>query len=130
MRCQDGVVTFRYRDSAAANRIRTMSLEADEFARRFLLHVLPNRFVRMRHYGLLSTRNRRVKLARCRYLLGLRPGPATSERTKLGWEEVVLKLTGVEPMLCPTCGEGHMRTTRTLSPWAERPPPATWRSTA
>ena len=55
VRCHGGEVTFRYRDSAAANRIRQMSLAAEEFMRRFLLHVLPQRFVRMRHYGLLRT---------------------------------------------------------------------------
>ena len=127
---QDGEVTFRYRDSAAANRIRQMSLEAEEFIRRFLQHVLPNRFVRMRHYGLLSTRNRKTKLARCRTLLGQRLGPDASERTKLGWEDLVLKVSGLDPRVCSTCGQGRMRTTRTLQPWAERPPPVTCRRRA
>ena len=127
VRSQDAEVTFRYRDSAADNRIRQMSLAAEEFMRRFLLHVLPNRFVRIRHYGLLSTRNRKTKLVCCRYLLGHTPQPGEGERTKLGWEERLLKLTGVDPQVCPTCGERRMRTIRRLQPWAERPPPVTWR---
>ena len=127
--CQDGKVTFRYRDSAA-NRIRQMSLEAEEFIRRFLQHVLPNRFVRMRHYGLLSTRNRKTKLARCHILLGHRHGPNADEGCQPGWEDLVLRITGVDPRVCPTCGTGRMHTTRTLQPWAERPPPLTSRRRA
>ena len=129
VRSNDAEVTFRYRDSAAGDRIRQMSLAAEEFVRRFLLHILPNRFVRIRHYGLLSTRNRKTKLVRCRYLLGHTPQPGEGERTKLGWEERLLKLIGIDPQVCPTCGERRMRTIRRLQPWAERPPPVTWRQT-
>ena len=67
---EDGVVRFRYKDYAHGNRKRVMSLSASEFVRRFLLHVLPAGFVRIRHYGILSNRHRHEDLALCRELLG------------------------------------------------------------
>jgi hypothetical protein len=69
---RDGVVSFRYRDSAHGNRQRTMRLDAVEFLRRFLLHVLPKGFPKVRSYGFLA--NRSSKLERCRQLLGAEAG--------------------------------------------------------
>jgi hypothetical protein len=69
-----GRVRFRWRDYADGDRVKLMELEAEEFLRRFLLHVVPDGFVRIRHFGLLATRTRKAKLARCRALLA-QPGP-------------------------------------------------------
>lgn len=66
---QDGQVTFRFRDPADGNRQKLMTLDAVEFIRRFLLHVLPRGFVKIRHFGFLANRNRREALALCRTLL-------------------------------------------------------------
>jgi Putative transposase len=66
---RDGKIAFRWKDYSQGNRIRLMTLDAGEFIRRFLLLVLPSRFMRLRHYGLLSNRDRNRKLARCRVLL-------------------------------------------------------------
>ena len=71
----DGRVSFRWKDYAHGGRQGTMTLEAVEFVRRFLMHVLPSGFVRVRHYGLLANRHRREKLARCRELLGMAVTP-------------------------------------------------------
>jgi hypothetical protein len=68
---EDDQVFFRWKDYADDHRTKVMRLTADEFIRRFLLHVLPKRFVRIRHYGLLAGRNVGTKLARCRQLLGV-----------------------------------------------------------
>lgn len=65
----DGNVTFRWRDSAHKNKKRRMTLPCEEFLRRFLLHVLPRGFVRIRHFGIFSTRNRSTLLPLCRQLL-------------------------------------------------------------
>ena len=65
----EGRVRFRYRDYRDDSRTKQMTLSAEEFLRRFLLHVLPKRFVRIRHYGLLASRNVTTRLARCRQLL-------------------------------------------------------------
>ena len=67
---QNGNVSFLWRDYADQNRQKTMTLKADEFIRRFLLHVLPSRYVRIRHFGLLANRNRKDNIALCRKILG------------------------------------------------------------
>jgi hypothetical protein len=68
---QDGRVTFEWRDYAAGNRTKTMTLEAVEFIRRFLFHVLPSGFVHIRHFGFLANRKRKEKLALCRSFLSV-----------------------------------------------------------
>jgi hypothetical protein len=82
-----------------------MSLPALEFMRRFLLHVLPHRFVRVRHYGLHHS-NKRKDLERCRALLGLQA--KLPEAPKLKLSEWVQSVLGVDPLACPFCGEGRM----------------------
>jgi len=130
VRCEHGYVTFRYRDSAANNMSREMTVTTEEFIRRFLLHVLPSRFVRIRHYGLLSNRNRRTKLVCCQQLLGAAGSDSVTEPSKRPWQDLVLQLTGIDLRRCPRCGVGYMRTIRTLIPLAERAPPETWRRSA
>ena len=68
---KDNRVTISYRDSADHDQIKGLTLDACEFIRRFLLHILPDGFMKVRHYGLLSNRNRKTKLKRCRELLGV-----------------------------------------------------------
>ncbi len=80
----EGRVRFRWRDSARGNRLRTMTLPAEEFHSRFLLHVLPGGFVRIRHCGLLAHRGRTAKLARCRALLAAVPPPAPAAPEPFG----------------------------------------------
>ena len=81
----DGNVTFRWRDSAHKNKKRQMTLASDEFLRRFLLHVLPRGFVRIRHFGIRSTRNRSGLLPLCRQFLEVdaqrKPSPKLRRRT-------------------------------------------------
>jgi len=102
---KDGKVTFTYKDYKHENRQKVMTLMADEFLRRFLLHVLPNGFQRIRHYGLLGNRHRAKNLARCRALLGVltlgtQPQPDYSERYR--------QLTGRDLLQCPQCQSGQM----------------------
>ena len=75
---QDGQVTFRWRDSADNNQQKLMTIPAVEFIRRFLLHVLPSGFVKIRHFGILANRSRREDLARCRALLPALVNPPDS----------------------------------------------------
>ena len=72
----DDRVRFRWRDYADGDRVKIMELGIDEFLRRFLLHVVPNGFVRIRHFGLLANRRRAAALAQCRALLAQPPPPA------------------------------------------------------
>jgi hypothetical protein len=71
-------VTFTYKDYTQGGRTREMTLPAEEFIRRFLLHILPDRFVRIRYYGLLANRHRKRELERCRELLGVDRASATT----------------------------------------------------
>ena len=98
-------VAFRYRDSADANKQKVMHLDVLEFIRRFLLHVLPKGFVRIRHYGLLANRNRKEKIARCRSLL---EAPKPEQPTPQTRREKLLELIGLDIEQCPACREGRM----------------------
>jgi hypothetical protein len=75
LNCDNGQVIFAYRDRRDNDRRKTTSLAAEKFLSRFLLHVLPDRFPRIRHYGLLANRDKQQRLAHCRRLLGARPLP-------------------------------------------------------
>ncbi len=98
----DTQVQFDWKDYAGGGRVRQMRLDIDEFIRRFLLHVLPKGFVRVRHYGLLASINVAGKLEQCRRLLGgdCSPKPATVAKT---WIERVMEWTGRDLMACPRC---------------------------
>ena len=101
-------VTFRWRDSADGDKIKILPLEAFEFIRRFLLHVLPDRFVKIRHYGLLSNRGRKRKLLRCQKLLGVSIKEEIEESPKETWQDLLTRITGIDPRVCPFCGKGKM----------------------
>jgi hypothetical protein len=96
-------ITFSYRDRKHDNRTRNMTLPADEFIRRFLLHVLPNGFMRIRHFGFLANRSRKLKLDRCRLLLNLEPSSPTTRKSA---RQLMLEVTGCDLSLCPTCHVG------------------------
>jgi hypothetical protein len=109
-------VTFRWRDSADNNKIKWLTLEAFEFIRRFLLHVLPSQFVKIRYYGILSHRNRKRKLLRCKALLGTSNSEEPKEGPKESWQDLLTRITGIDPRVCPYCGKGKMIQRETLLP--------------
>ena len=120
----DGAVTFQWKDYRHKGRekSREMTLKAGEFIRRFLLHTLPPRFPRIRHFGFFANRDRRRKLALCRHLLAnpvadLLPGPA--QCTELGRAPAT-----PPPLPCPSCGVGLMLRLACLPAyrWPEKPP--------
>ena len=100
-------VLFRYRDRADGNRTKTARVEAPAFCRRFLQHVLPPRFVRIRRYGLLSNRVRKPLLAQCRELLGAEPPPLLAPPGE-SRTAALRRIFGVEPDLCPACKPGKL----------------------
>ena len=106
-------VRFRWRDYAHANKLKVMRLDAGEFIRRFLLHVLPRGFTRLRHYGLLGNRGRARKLALCRALLAQSaPKPREPETP----QAMMLRLTGNDITVCRHCAVGTLRRTLLLAP--------------
>ena len=115
---RDGVVHLRYRDYADGSRQKILHMSADELLRRFCWHVLPDGFMRIRHFGLLANRHRSTKLARARALLGADP-PPPAPAADASTAEAIEALTGVDITRCPVCGEGRMRLTAT---WAAGEP--------
>ena len=107
---RQGRVAFRYKDYRQANRTRSMNLQADEFIRRFLLHVLPKGFMRIRHYGFLANCHRRQKLDLCRRLLGEdQPPPA----------EIGASAQPPQTEACPACRKGRLVLVDTLPALAD-----------
>ena len=116
-------VTFRWRDSADNNKIKWLTLEAFEFIRRFLLHVLPEQFVKIRYYGILSHRSRKGKLLRCKRLLGVVTSEEPEQVPKETWQNLLTRITGIDPTICPHCGKGKMIQREILLPQQNGRPP-------
>ncbi len=111
-----GKVTFRYKNYRHGSQQKTMTLDAEEFIRRFLLHVLPDGFQRIRYYGFLGNRYRKEKLARCRQLLGMPTcDPPAAEASK-DYRDRYQELTGSSLWECPVCHQGRMAAVAILPP--------------
>lgn len=104
-------VSFTWKDYKRGHRQRVMTLDISEFVRRFLLHVLPDRFVKIRYYGLLAQSQRAASLAHCRRLLGTPPDSATSETSVSTNTDTI-----ADALLCPKCQHGHLHRLRVLQP--------------
>jgi len=114
---RDGRVTFRYKDYADDHRHKTMTLDVDEFLRRFVQHVLPSGFVKVRHYGLLANRHREARLAVCRRLL------LVANVAAMLADAETARIEPAQPRCCPQCG-GTRLVYRALTP-AEPTPTGT-----
>lgn len=120
---EDDRVSFRYKDYAHGNRRKTLTLETGEFIRRFLLHVLPRGFMRIRHYGLLANRTKAFKLALAREALEQPPPlppPAQTESVEAFW----LRVASLDIRRCPNCHAGRMLLVGSLPSSLARGPPA------
>jgi hypothetical protein len=115
---RDGRVRFRWKDYADHDRVKVMTLDVHEFLRRFLLHVVPRGFMRIRHFGLLANRTRHARLTRCRRLLGC---PPTQEASSESVGELMSRLTGIDLARCPVCGAGRMQVTALVGRVASPP---------
>ena len=103
----DGLVTFKYVDRADGDKCKQLTVSAEEFIRRFILHTIPDSYKRIRHFGFLANRYKKQNLGRCRELLGLQPDlPQMPDETT---PEKMLRLTGTDIMKCPCCKHGCMK---------------------
>jgi len=114
---RNGDVSFLWRDYADNNRQKTMTLKAEEFIRRFLLHVLPSRYVRIRHFGLLANRKRKNAITLCRKILGEGKTATRPIDTKETWQQQLLRICGIDVTLCPVCQKGRMWMVALLLPY-------------
>jgi hypothetical protein len=119
---EQGNVRFGYRDRARGNQRKTMQLPATEFLARFLTHVLPRGFMRIRHYGLLANRSKRQLLDATRTALGVSaPLPVKPESVQAFW----LRVAALDITVCLICRIGHLHVVgaiRALAPYRARPP--------
>jgi hypothetical protein len=113
-------VSFKWKDYADENKNKVMTIDGEEFIRRFLLHVLPLNFVKIRHYGILSNRNRKTKLKKSQNIFGVNRDPL--EIKQLSWKEVLLQVKGIDVRICPICCQGKMIPKTLLTPRAYSPP--------
>jgi hypothetical protein len=124
---RNGDVSFLWRDYADNNRQKIMTLKAAEFIRRFLLHVLPSRYVRIRHFGLLANRKRKNNLALCRQILGDGKTETQPNTRKETWQEQLFRICGIDVTLCPVCQKGKMCRVELLLPYRCNSPPELFR---
>jgi hypothetical protein len=117
----NGEVKFRWKDYRNGTQQKTMGLTAEEFIRRFLLHVLPEGFQRIRYYGFLASRYRQQKLALCRQLLHMPPSEPGNE-TKKDYRDRYEELTGISLRTCPVCHQGHMVIVEVFEGFTTQPP--------
>jgi hypothetical protein len=106
--CDDGVVRFHYRDRTDGDRRKIAELSADEFLCRFLRHVLPKGFCRIRHFGLLANRRKAELLARSWCLLGVEVPEPIAKKSTAEW---ILKISGIDVTCCPKCGQRALEQT-------------------
>jgi hypothetical protein len=117
-------VRFKWKDYRGGDQVKTMTLSAGEFIRRFLLHVLPNGFQRIRYYGFLGNRHREEKLAACRQLLGMPQVEKDNAEpvTETDYRDRYEDLTGRSLRQCPQCRQGNMVVVQILQRWPAPPP--------
>lgn len=116
IKVEDGRVLFWWRDYADGDKYKVMMLDAPEFIRRFLLHILPNRFVKIRHYGLLGSRNCKTNIALCRWLLDVNRPREDDKSPPETWQQLMFRISGTDVTKCPVCQQGRMHTTGVLLP--------------
>ena len=122
-----GMVTFTYKDYKDENKRKLMKISIVEFLRRFMLHVVPDGFVRIRYFGFLANRHRKEKLSLCRKLL--EKNNRKIDTTKTHWKDILKELTGTDPTLCPKCQKGHLVRKEEVPPkprCKEPPPDGVW----
>mgnify|MGYP001767614255 CR=1 FL=1 len=117
---RDDLVRFRYRDYADGNKEKIMELPAESFINRFMMHIVPKRFVRIRYFGFLSHRNKKKAVAACREFYGIKK---KNDIVPQSWHEKYLKVTGRNISCCPACKSGKLFVKEILEPVRYRSPP-------
>jgi hypothetical protein len=120
---EDGQVRFSYKDRKHGGRRKSLTLPGAEFSHRFLLHVVPRRFVRVRRFGLLANGIKACRLARARSLLDVPAPPEPSSPQPETWQDTYRRLVGTDPLRCPACRAGRLIVVAQIPPAPALPPP-------
>jgi hypothetical protein len=99
-------VVFTYKDRKDKNKVKLMTLAGTEFCDRFLKHIVPHKYNRIRYFGIYSRRSKKVKLELCKKLIGKNTDGPDKKVNKKDWVEVLKKLTGIDPTVCKKCKKG------------------------
>ncbi len=118
---ENNIVTFKYRDYKDSNKEKTAQMEVLTFMHRFMAHVLPYRFVRIRYFGILSHRNKKKAIQACRDFYGIDSKNFSSD--KFDWRKLFIKKTGIDPTVCSVCGKGRLVAIEIIPEIRYRPPP-------
>lgn len=118
---ENGFVTYKWKDYRD-NKDKLMTVPSEEFIRRLLMHILPDKFVKIRHYGILGNRNKKTKLKDCKRLTDTKTTMSLEGNKRLSVEELVLKIWGKDISKCPCCESGIMKRMASLQPKACSPP--------
>ncbi len=110
---ENGSVRFSYRDRSDDNRQKELTISAHEFVRRFLMHVLPSGFTKIRYYGFLAHANKKACIELIRTLIGVTT--AYAQKLEENVQQMMLRLTGVDICCCPQCGKGKLVYVRPLA---------------
>ena len=108
----NGTVVFEYRNRSKDNELKEMSLPANEFIRRFLMHVLPSGFMKIRYFGFLSHKNKKQAIPLLRNLIN--PNAKLPEKVNETADEIISRLIGEDITCCPECKKGKMHITRVI----------------
>lgn len=106
VKVENNRVFFRWKDYKDGSKIKVMSLDVNEFIRRFLLHVLPSGFIKIRYYGIIANRNKKTKLILCQKLTNVLNNPSYTKLTKI---ELLMKVTKGNAFLCPCCNTNNLK---------------------
>ncbi len=120
---ENGEVLFSYKDYSDRNKKKISALEVNEFIQRFMNHVVPPRYVRIRYYGLMSNRNKKMNLEMVREYYQISPREKEGEMVR-SWDAIYMSVTGCDPHLCPHCKVGEMITTLVIPGRGGKSPPA------
>jgi hypothetical protein len=118
IKVDNDTVVFKWRDYKDNNKEKVMTLNPQEFIRRFTMHILPDRFVKIRHYGILGNRNKQLKFKRCLEIFRVKPKKDDS----LSSAELFFKLTGIKIGMCKVCEKGNLIKKDKLMPLRYSPP--------
>jgi hypothetical protein len=117
---EDGKVTFKWKDYNDHDKQKLMTVDACEFIRRFLLHILPKGFFKIRYYGILSNRHHKTTLAKCKEILKVIED--SQDCKTIHWLDLFFDLTGIDLRICPVCQQGRMRSKAIIKPLSHSPP--------
>lgn len=120
---ENGLVAFKWRDYKDGNKVKYMTITAEEFIRRFIMHILPKKFVKIRHYGMLSNRTRTTKIKRAKVILKVKINTQSlKDISKMTAADILLEVSGINILKCPCCNSGTMVRKSKVNPKVCSPP--------